>query len=121
MALEVGTPPKKSKKEIWKEKVNGLKDTQLTVKALSDIIGVSKSVVYRDLENKSFKGATKKGTGIKSDWTFTHEDACNYIDSFEDNIFTPPAGPIKNNKIPAVDPIILPSKKIPFPDWSWSE
>lgn len=105
MALKDRTP-KKSKKEIWKEKIQGLKESELTVKAIADIIGVSKSVVYRDLENKSFKGATKKGTGKKSDWTFTHDDACDYIDSFEDNIFQ--------------ETKTLPSKRIPFPGWNWS-
>ncbi len=99
----------KSKKDIWKEQVLKLKECELCVKSIAEIIGVSTSVIYRDLKNKTFVGPTKKGIGQKSDWAFTHHDVIAYIDDFEDNIME-----IK-------EPQILPSKKIPFPGWQWDK
>ena len=105
--MKVCSKKSKSLKEIWKGKIRKLKDSELTVKAISGITGISKSVIYRDLKNKSFEGATKKGTGEKSDWAFTHDDVCTYIDKFEDNIMS-----IQGDETP-------PTKKIPFPGWEW--
>lgn len=89
----------------WKARIRKLKTDSLTVQAIAGIIGCHPSRIYRDLENGSFEGASKNGRGKKSCWNFTHEDACNYVDSFRDTI-------------PAKDQT-PPSKKIPIPGWEW--
>jgi len=103
MALESS----KSIKEIWKVKIKALKKHELTVDSLADIIGVSKSRIYKDLEAKLFEGAVKKGKGKKSHWDFTHQDAVVYVEAFDDNIID-----LKKDLTP-------PTKKINFPNWQW--
>ena len=100
-------PKKRSKKEIWKQKILSLSEMELTVDNLAEIIGVSKSRIYRDLETKLFEGAVKKGRGIKSHWDFTHQDAVEYVESFDDNIIN-----LKKDETP-------PSKTLPIPGWEW--
>ena len=107
MALIDGTTTTKSIKEVWKAQILALKKNQLTVDSIAEIIGVSKSRIYKDLETKLFEGAVKKGRGKKSHWDFTHQDAIVYVDAFDDNIIS-----LKKDVTP-------PSKKINFPDWNW--
>lgn len=113
MALKASQTKKQPpKKEIWKQEIRRLKASQLTVKAIAGIIGVSSSRIYKDLENGRFENATKKGPGKKAEWDFTKRDAINYVESFIDTSTAIEGHPEKYDLTP-------PTKQLKIPGWTW--
>ncbi|NIO80558.1 MAG: hypothetical protein GTN53_08130 [Candidatus Aminicenantes bacterium] len=92
------------KKDRRLARLEELKEEELCVKVIADLIGVKPGKVYYDIAMGYFKNAEKSGPGKRARIEFTKAAVKEYIESFPDT----------SQRVEE-----LPSKRLEIPGWDW--